>query len=212
MELEAKWEPRGQLTADQIEVCPWQPYTLGPRIQLAQTNQYYDTPDWALRRARRSLRLRNENGRLLVTIKGGGQVLDGVHQRDEQEEVVASADPASWPAAIREVIEPLLGQQQLRPFLRIDNQRQAWPVLHGRTLIGELALDTGTIVVGERSEPLHELEWEFKGGVREDFDAVGTIIRDHLPVVPSDVTKLQRGMALLEATPPPMPAQGDVHE
>lgn len=198
MEQEAKWEPTTPLTVATVEAIDWQPYRLGERQLLRQINEYYDTPDHALRQARYGLRLRNENDQLIVTLKHSGTVNNGLHERAEEEARVESADPADWPPAITELVAPLIGNQPLASFLRIENGRQAWLVLLDNQVIGELALDSGTIFAGERRGSLHELEWELKGGSPEQFATVRTLIETQLPLQPSDISKLQRGIALLD--------------
>ncbi|MBA3948152.1 MAG: CYTH domain-containing protein [Herpetosiphonaceae bacterium] len=201
MELEGKWEPVGSVTINEIEQCRWEPYTLGERELLRQTNLYFDTAEHALRQNKYALRLRNENGELIVTLKGPNQGSAGIHQRLEEEAHTTSNDPASWPSQIMDRLRSLIAGKTLAPFLRIENERQAWPVLRNGQLIGELALDTGTIFAGEQRGPIHELEWELKGGSEADFQTLYGMIGAMLPLRPSTISKLERGLALLEHTP-----------
>ncbi len=200
MELEGKWEPAGSVTISEIEQCNWQPYALGERKLLRQTNLYFDTPDHALRQHQYALRLRNENGELIVTLKGPNQASAGIHQRLEEEAHTTSNEPAAWPPLIMDRLHPIIAGQKLAPYLRIENEREAWPVLHDGQLIGELALDTGTIFAGEQRGPIHELEWELKGGSEADFQTLYGMIGAMLPLRPSTISKLERGLALLEHT------------
>ena len=201
MELEAKWEPTRPLTAGDLEALDWAPYQLGERRLLRQINQYWDTADRALRQARMSLRLRNENEVWIVTLKGGGSSIDGVHRRTEQEAVVDAAAQSYWPPAIMAQVRAEIGNAVLEEVLRIENGRHAWNVSRDATLIGELALDSGTIFAGLRRGPIHELEWEAKGEDEADFHAVVAHIGALLPLTPSNISKYQRGLALLD-TPP----------
>lgn len=84
VETELKWALdvaghaalEGQLTAHH-----------GPPRVLAQVNRFFDTPDLRLRQSLMNLRLRSENGRVLMTCKrrrGNGE--SGLHTHDEWEE------------------------------------------------------------------------------------------------------------------------------
>ncbi len=200
MEIEAKWDPTAPLTTSDIEHCNWKPYTLGQRKLLKQTNLYFDTVEMALRQKKYGLRLRNENGELIVTLKGANQGEGAIHQRLEVEAHTTSDDPIVWPPEIMNHITATIDQQKLVPYLRIENERQAWPVLRDDQLIGELALDSGMIFAGQRRGPIHELEWELKGGSEADFQAIYDMIGAMLPLTASTMSKLERGVALLSGT------------
>ena len=202
MELEAKWEAARPLMAADLEGCDWAPYTLGERALLEQTNWYFDTAGRALGQTRRTLRLREENGALIVTLKGGGSAVDGVHRREELEVATTSRNPADWAAAIWDEIRGAVGTAPLAVLFRSENQRQAWSVLRDAEIIGELALDTGRVVVGERAAPIHELEWELKHGSPADFTAIAALLSAQLPLTPSDISKFQRGLRLLHPEHP----------
>jgi len=83
VEIELKWalshEGHGELArrlADQ----------LGPAHLLQQDNRFFDSADGRLRLARRSVRLRRENGRVILTCKAKGSVdAVGTHRHDEWE-------------------------------------------------------------------------------------------------------------------------------
>jgi len=68
---------------------------LGPPRDLDQDNRFFDTHDRRLMRSRRNVRLRRENGRLLLTCKrkAGETDRQGIHQHDEWEQWL---DPGLW--------------------------------------------------------------------------------------------------------------------
>ncbi|GAC1651025.1 MAG: hypothetical protein NVS4B8_25680 [Herpetosiphon sp.] len=197
MEVERKWRLSAPVTVFEIEAINWSPFRLTDRQLLRQVNHYFDTPDFALRQAQHSLRLRDENDQLFLTLKKGGTVKNGLHEREEIERPTSSAEPAEWPAEIMELVAEIIGDKQLESFLRIINGRQAWQVFRDDVVIGELAMDSGTIYAGDRRESILELEWEFRGGSRPIFDEMARLIEEHLPLEASNVTKLARGIALL---------------
>ncbi|GAC1561461.1 MAG: hypothetical protein NVS2B7_35760 [Herpetosiphon sp.] len=197
MEVERKWRLSAPVTVFEIEAINWSPFRLTDRQLLRQVNQYFDTPDFALRHAQHSLRLRDENDQLFLTLKKGGMVKNGLHEREEIERPTSSTEPAEWPAEIMELVAEIIDDKQLESFLRIINGRQAWQVFRDDVVIGELAMDSGTIYAGDRRESILELEWEFRGGSRPIFDEMARLIEEHLPLEASNVTKLARGIALL---------------
>jgi uncharacterized protein YjbK len=87
-EIELKWA----LTAsDHVRLADRLTAELGAGKILAQENRFYDTPDRRLRQGRMNLRLRFENGRVVLTCKrkaGGSPVglIDGLAQHDEWEQ------------------------------------------------------------------------------------------------------------------------------
>jgi triphosphatase len=133
----------------------------------------------------------------VVTLKGPGTVAGGVHEREELELPTAEYMPAGWPGEIRERLQQLIGTPALEPLLEVANHRRTWPLLRGAQVIGEVALDAGTISVGGRSEPMHELEIELKGGTRADLDALSALAQRALPAQPEDRSKFARGLALV---------------
>ena len=84
----------------------------GPAHRLIQNNRFYDSADLRLRRRFMNLRLRHENGRLVMTCKRkqGGSGNAGLHTHDEWEEEVdaALADaPVAALAAALPLPEPI---------------------------------------------------------------------------------------------------------
>jgi uncharacterized protein YjbK len=61
------------------------PEVLGPALRLEQENRFFDSCDLRLRRALCNVRLRLENGRLLLTCKRRVATPDQAHRHDEWE-------------------------------------------------------------------------------------------------------------------------------
>jgi CHAD domain-containing protein len=92
----------------------------------------------------------------------------------------------------------LIGDEPLAPLLHVVVKRRLWDVKRGARLVGELALDTGVILVAGRHEDIHELELELKGsGARADLDSLGAALAAQLPLTAETRSKLQRGLTLL---------------
>lgn len=201
MEIEAKYQLTAPVTPEQIEALDWTPYQLGPRATIDQRDTFFDTPARAISQTMHAVRLREGGAQPVVTLKGPGVVEAGVHSREEIEEPTSDRAPEGWPAVVRARLHELIGAQPLGPLLEVHNLRRIWPLLRDGAVVGEVALDEGTIRAGERHEPMHELEIELKGGVRDDLALVGALVQRQLPAQPEDRSKFHRGFALLPALP-----------
>ena len=204
MEIEAKYAITGPLEPVDLEALDLAPYSLRAGAVREQHDVILDTAERAITGSRHGLRLRQVEGNVLATLKGGGQVADGIHEREELEVALPAGlsdklyDPAQWPSPIGERVQSLIGSAPLMPLFQIEVRRQTWNVEREGTVIGELALDRGVIKANGRSEVINELEVEIKGeGKRADLEQLGAQLRAHLPLVPEAKTKLQRGLALL---------------
>lgn len=99
VEIELKW---ALSAAEHAALAGHLAALLGPPLRLAQENRFCDSADGRLRAARMSVRLRRENGRVVLTCKRKGAVdALGTHRHDEWERelppVAWDADPASLP-------------------------------------------------------------------------------------------------------------------
>lgn len=183
--------------------------------QSALSAIYFDTPDRLLSRHRFALRLRNEDGRWVQTLKGRN---GGADDRLEHAVPVA-AEGASAPAldldrhrhskvgrALRALLKrhdrPALEESCRTEVLRLRR------VLRSHGAVVEWALDEGELTAAGRSQPISELELELKGGdaaglhaLAHDWEALHGLWID-------PVSKSQRGALLHEgaAFNPPVKA------
>lgn len=202
MEIEAKYTLTEPISAEQVEALDWGAYQLGKRHTIDQHDTFFDTPDLALSRTRHAVRLRTGGKQPVVTLKGPGSVVQGVHSREEWEEPTADHAPDGWPQTIRQKLQELIAEQPMQPLLAVHNQRRTWALLHNGQVVGEVALDLGEIVAGDQREPMHELEIELKGGTHDDLAAIGELVRQKLPAQPEDRSKFARGLALVRHAQP----------
>lgn len=197
MEIEAKYTLTEPVSAEQIEALDWGAYQLGDRHTIDQHDTFFDTPELALSRTRHAVRLRTGGQHPVVTLKGPGSAVQGVHSREEWEEPTADPDPGGWPQLIRQKLQDLIAEQPIEPLLAVHNQRRTWELLRDGQIVGEVALDLGEIVAGDEREPMHELEIELKGGTRDDLATIGELVQRQLPAQPEDRSKFARGLALV---------------
>jgi inorganic triphosphatase YgiF len=206
MEIEAKYRATKPIEAADIEALDFSPYTLGPRVEHDLRDSLLDTPERELARRRYALRVRQDGAEIVLTLKAPAETEGGIHRREEWEEPLPGSTlygPATWPESIRFRLRDLIGEKPLQEILRVRNHRRTWDVLREGRRVGELALDKGTIEADDAWLPLHEIEFELKGGgQQEDMDHVTRLLTANLPLEPEPQSKQQRGLALLEAQQP----------
>jgi triphosphatase len=128
---------------------------------------YYDTPDWALRELRWSLRTRFEGKRHVSTLKRNSTIKNGYSSCEEIEQAittkfkrVACVPAGSIADALRTELPtgtPLL------PCVKVTMQRRKRELKMGNTVL-ELVTDTGIISGNGRQVELHEVELELLQG------------------------------------------------
>ncbi|WP_252345791.1 inorganic triphosphatase, partial [Shewanella indica] len=168
------------------------------------SNGYYDTPELALRQLDMGLRVRGCDGKREQTIKTAGRVSGGIHSRPEYNVDIDANSPvlSLFPAEIWPENTDIDGlQARLGCLFHTDFQRCCWLVIQGDSLI-ELALDTGTISAGGRSESLCELEFELKRGRAADLLPLAQQVAANVPLRLGKASKAQRGYRLAQQASP----------
>lgn len=164
-------------------------------------NTYFDTPELHLIHQGVGLRLRNENGRWLQTVKCTGQVKNGLHQREEWEHALTSKqfdliqlkqtplvdmidDPTIWP--------------RLKPVFTTDFERQILQLTLADNTEVELAYDRGEVHTETFAKPIHEIELELKKGSVESLKRLAEQCVKQLSVEYHDESKAHRGYRLVQ--------------
>ena len=173
-----------------------------PKVQhLVST--YFDTPELFLIKNGLGLRMRNESGRWLQTVKCTGQVKEGLHQREEWEHVLTSEqfdliqlkqtplvnmieDPNIWP--------------RLKPVFTTDFERQTLQLSLPDGTEVELAYDLGEVRAEGLTESIHEIELELKKGSLETLKLLAEQCVKELPVEYHDESKAHHGYRLVQQT------------
>jgi inorganic triphosphatase YgiF len=201
MEVEAKYAANDTDLRIVAGLSQLGPYTLRAEPEPErQQNRYFDTADRRLGQARYGLRLREVGERRLVTLKGPAEVSEGLHRRAEYEFAHGDPDPHTWPAGpARELALALIGSEPLRPTLTIITRRELIFASYQGREVAEICLDHGAFQVDDRAVPFSELEIELlPGGAESDISAIAEALREHIVLRPEPLSKLQRGLALIE--------------
>lgn len=164
-------------------------------------NQYYDTPERDLARARVALRLRRDGEQFIQTLKSRGQSVAGLSERNEWDWYLDKAkldlkklDDQCWPASLAE-----LDKKTLKPIFSTDFVREKAEIAWGRgkaKVVIEAALDLGKVVAGKQSEEICELELELRQGEPEALLELAAELAADLALMPCDISKAERGYRL----------------
>jgi triphosphatase len=172
---------------------------------------YYDTPAGDLAGAGVALRVRRDGNRSIQTLKGGGSVAAGLHERDEIEwdltghtlnVALLDSSPYAELFAKRKV------RGRLRPVFTTEFARAARTLAFPDGTLAELALDRGVIRADRHEAPISEVEIELKGGDPARLFALARTIARDVPLRLGHASKAERGYALGHAPAPPRKARG----
>ncbi|MGJ8515179.1 inorganic triphosphatase [Carnimonas bestiolae] len=172
--------------------------------RMALGNRYFDTPDGQLRTHRLALRLRKGEGDCLIqTLKSVGTSSGGLSQRGEwqwprdsdQLDLAALKQLAAQHSALAPLADDSL-LEQLQPLFSTDFERLAYRIPWQQAII-ELAIDHGSIVVGEQRRVINEVELELKQGEPEALWSLAAVVVKEAPMRPSDTSKASRAGALI---------------
>jgi triphosphatase len=164
---------------------------------------YYDTPTLDLKKKNVALRLRRDGRRWVQTVKGGGDVAAGMHQRQEWETPVLKAQPDLTKisgTSLADFFHIGMLREELRPVFATDFNRTIRKLLLPGGQEVEFCLDRGEITVEGASVAFCEIELELKGG---DPSILFQLALDLLHSFPSSIpirlenaSKAERGYAL----------------
>jgi triphosphatase len=161
-------------------------------------NIYYDTPKLDLHRSRMALRLRHGGGKWVQTLKGGGSMQAGLHQRNEWEVPVNGA--ALDFSATRSVewdkhLRPSL-RKKLHPVFVTDFTRNS-RMLDFQGAQIELCMDQGEVRTEQQNLPICELELELKSGEPQQLFELALELLNVVPFELEMVSKAEQGYRLL---------------
>jgi len=162
---------------------------------------YYDTAQLELRQHAMALRLRRVGKQWVQTLKGGGQVSAGLHQRNEWETPVPTeqldfdalkACGGELPHGVRNRLQPAFVTDFTRNMRLLDYE--------GAQI--ELCLDSGEIRAGQASCPISELELELKSGEPQQLFKLALALLDIVPLEVEHTSKAEYGYLLFSAAKP----------
>lgn len=162
---------------------------------------YYDTPDLKLRRQAMALRLRRNGKQWIQTLKGGGQVSAGLHQRNEWESPVSSEKLDFEVLRVCGGKLPHGVRNHLQPVFVTDFARNIRLLKYEGAEI-ELCMDSGEIRTGRQNCPISELELELKSGEPKQLFKLALALLDIVPLRVEHTSKAEYGYLLFSAAKP----------
>jgi len=162
---------------------------------------YYDTPELALRRHAMALRLRSVGKQWIQTLKGGGQVSAGLHQRNEWEAPVPEerldfevlkASGGKLPHGVRHHLQPVFVTDFARNIRLLKYE--------GAEI--ELCLDSGEIHAGHAIRPISEVELELKSGEPTQLFKLALALLDIVSMHVEHTSKAEYGYQLFSYSKP----------
>ncbi len=187
----------------------------GDKEPVRLTNEYFDTPDRILLEKGTSVRVRRYDDGTVThyehTVKFGGSVVDGLHQRYEWnvdsdsgvfdvesfriKTLTGDDDPGK-------ILEEALGDVKSEDLIKLCStycERITYTFGYGDSIM-EACIDTGTVSGGGKTEPICELELELESGNVVDLKEMARIIIDETGAEPYDVSKYMRAIRLLDSS------------
>jgi len=169
-------------------------------VTMHLVSTYFDTSELHLVSQGVGLRMRKSDDVWMQTVKTSGDVKDGLHQREEWEHTL---DTAEWDLAklkqtpLAKIIENLVIWSKIGPVFTTDFERKTLQLrLDDGTQI-ELAYDRGNVIAGNLTQPIHEIELELKSGKVEHLILLANELQHQLSLSPSDISKAKMGYKLL---------------
>lgn len=166
-------------------------------------NHYFDTPERALLAARVSLRIREQGGVFIQTLKTAGTSVAGLHSRAEYNVSVPGPQldlDRFSPSELPEVLADKRVRDALQCVFTTRFERYALRVRLSGGGEAELALDSGEILSEDRRAHLCELELELLSGEPVALFDFAEELAALVPMHISNISKAQRGYALASHT------------
>ena len=161
---------------------------------------YFDTEDRILEKSLAAFRIRARENEYEATLKWGGGVNQGLHERKEinlpveksfqnNPDIGVFKNEDSNIEFLADVKGPLVRT------VETDFNRLSWRIKDGDTIL-EFCFDRGKVAFGNKMEPILELEVELIEGDRTRLESLGAELVDKYGLVPEMRSKYERGLRL----------------
>lgn len=212
-ELEIKFEVTPEEMARFRELGALAAYRAGEPSTTRLRSIYFDTADHALRRCGIALRVREQNGTWVQTIKAGAAITNGVSHPMEIECDVDGPQPDIERVKLRKLrqkLRDLTVSMPLEAIFETVVTRTTRQLMSDNGSL-ELALDEGVVRCGDSERPLREIELELKAGSASALLDAAEQILSRQPLRLSSQSKADRGydLTLGRAADSPKPSYAE---
>jgi inorganic triphosphatase YgiF len=201
LEIEAKYTTSRFVFDKLLKVDALGEYRLEATEEQLMTDRYLDTGDRDIQKGGYAFRVREKNGRWLLTVKGLGTTESAIHRREEYEvEIQSDMTPQQWPdSPARDLVFSLTRSQPLIELFVIRQHRTLCKVFRGERLVGELSLDVVDMGSFGQQERTYEVEVELEpDGTLEDLQVLDGILQSNYDLRPETRSKFERALSQLE--------------
>lgn len=178
----------------------------GPGSRKHLVSVYYDTAEHTLFKRNLALRVRNDGGRRVQTLKAQAAGLAGLASRGEWEREIAGPHPELGPvsdATVSKVLADIRARRgALKPVFATDVTRTAWNLRLPDGSEVALAFDVGEVKTGRKRVPICEAELELRSGKPESLFDLAAKLHDDIPFQLENRSKSSRGYAMLAGAEP----------
>jgi CHAD domain-containing protein len=204
MEVEAKFTIPDRDTLTRLQGIVRLGTFVPGKLSVRQVHdRYLDTASRSLYDGGYACRFRRLDEQHIVTIKGLGEAVSGIHQRVEIEFTLpaeAGTDPRTWPEGeARDLVLSLIEDAPLEGLFTIEQTRHVRTLHENGRLVGELSIDQVDVQVESRHQVFHILEVELApDGTIEDLHALIEHLTETWGLAPELRSKFDLGIALLD--------------
>ena len=174
----------------------------GRLIEVCDT--YLDTPKRLLLSAGYACRRREQDGEVLITLKGMRTAEGVIHRREEMEITLPSYRlPQEWPPSdVRDRVLALIGERPLAPLFVLHQKRFLRQLQQSDRVVAELSLDEVQLGARGAKQTYLEVEVELRpGGSEEELAAISALLQDTWELTPQLRSKFERAEAWLALLP-----------
>jgi len=153
--LEVEWQFAVQ---DAAGVAAWLDsarvpgYTVRRQATKELHDTYFDTPAWRIHAAGYTCRVRNKGSSSELTLKSMAEAVDAIRSRRELTETLppgVAVAPVQAGGPCGQLIRIAAGRQPVAPIFSLHTHREIFALGDGSAEVGEIAVDTTTVPVGE---------------------------------------------------------------
>lgn len=189
-EVEFKWEAYDRNDFATFLHAAQKKFALTGPHEHRLEDYYFDSDDWFFSRTKTSCRIRRDGPHFTLTLKESSNIIDGMAVRKEKNTRLPAA---AFDAAQKEA-EKILNKKLVYRF-SLTNDRLVYNIT-GK-FDAELCLDSFTINLAQGKFALKEIELEFNGGSRPDYQKATQYLTSASRLKSARVSKVKMALAAL---------------